>query len=412
MTVKSDEIERLLPAAVKKGESTSIIETLRDAEAADLAELVHDRALDLPTLENAGTGLIAFYTKMEDTRTEVLRALAKVVVLIRSKHRDDEGNPDWRGKTWDYRQAVGEMYARAGIPPSSQSNIQSALRYHVGNLMREVAPPEELEAAGLLTSSPKDRMNEQRNEIVHLWRTLTPDEDSEVARVREKVVKRGEARQQHEPTVPSPKKTSASMLAIAKTANTVTRRAADKQLGDIPATTALEIQKNLREAVLNASKALYNLGQAVDDAALVSEAVQLMYEAYGIPENRSRRGHKVGERERLSDTTTEFARELLRAAERNRQPDDVRDVSDEEVAAAVEGTLMGAATRVYSTQNRDRYLRDLDKAVNASDEDVEAAATTGREAADILGIIRLAMDPDDEEADDTEQLGMFEDATS
>jgi hypothetical protein len=113
-------------------------------------------------LSNAGTGLISFYTRLDETKTDVLKALAKVVVALRSHFRTTEGDVDWSGRSWDYRQTVSAMYEASGIPPDSESNIQASLRYHVGNLLREVVPAEQLESAGLLTKSPKERMTDVR----------------------------------------------------------------------------------------------------------------------------------------------------------------------------------------------------------------------------------------------------------
>jgi hypothetical protein len=113
-------------------------------------------------LSNAGTGLISFYTRLDETKTDVLKALAKVVVALRSHFRTTEGDVDWSGRSWDYRQTVSAMYEASGIPPDSESNIQASLRYHVGNPLREVVPAEQLESAGLLTKSPKERMTDVR----------------------------------------------------------------------------------------------------------------------------------------------------------------------------------------------------------------------------------------------------------
>ena len=280
MTARSSDIEKVIPTAIRK-KSTSgatLMETLRDAEAADVADLIQSPALDLRTLETAGTDLISFYSHMEATRTEVLKALAKVVVLIRSKHRDDEGNIDWRGKTWDYRQAIGEMYERAGVPPDSQSGIQSALRYHVGNLIREVATPDELQAAGLLKDSPRDRLNEQRNLASHLWHTLSEipaaptnvaeDEAAEAAeeefthalqdsmeeRSRWLAAANGQLPlivdlEESQVTDEAARWTKADLLKMAKTVRAISERIEVKKVGRTDPQTVAEIQTNFFSAI-------------------------------------------------------------------------------------------------------------------------------------------------------------------
>lgn len=136
--------------------------TLTEAEASDIQRLMGRWSAD--ELADVGTGLIDFYARLEETKTDVLKAIAKVVVILRSKFRTPDGEVDWAGRSWDYRQTVTSMYERSGVPPDSEQNIQASLRYHVGNLLREVVPAKELEAVGLRTDSPKERMNAQRVE--------------------------------------------------------------------------------------------------------------------------------------------------------------------------------------------------------------------------------------------------------
>lgn len=121
-------------------------------------------------LTSAGTGLIHYLDKLEADATDVRRALAGVIVALRRHYRTNDGDVDWAGRSWEYRQAVTSMYQSAGIRPDSESKVQASLRYHVGNLLREVAPPQQLAAVGLLTNSPKERMNDVRqatNAILH-----------------------------------------------------------------------------------------------------------------------------------------------------------------------------------------------------------------------------------------------------
>lgn len=130
------------------------------------------KAWSVDDLTAAGAGLIQFYSKLDETKTDVLKALAKVVVALRAHYRTPEGDVDWGGRSWDYRQTASAMYDAAGIPPDSESNIQASLRYHVGNLLREVAPPKQLAAVGLLAKSPKARMNDVRTATTALLATI------------------------------------------------------------------------------------------------------------------------------------------------------------------------------------------------------------------------------------------------
>lgn len=120
---------------------------------------------NLETLQLQGSELARQWDELEESKTEILRKLAIVVVEVRKHFHDPEtGQPDWRGKTFDYRQFMSVLYARSAIPPASVSGVQSSLRYHVGNRLREVVAPEELLAAGLLADGPKERMGKNEQE--------------------------------------------------------------------------------------------------------------------------------------------------------------------------------------------------------------------------------------------------------
>lgn len=152
-----------LPHSLRsKTAQRQMLATLAEAEPGDLTRLMSRWSVD--DLSSVGSGLIDFYARLEETKTDVLKAIAKVVVVLRSKFRTPDGDVDWGGRSWEYRTTVTEMYERAGIPPDSEQNVQASLRYHVGNLLRDVVDPHELEAVGLRTDSPKERTNAQRLE--------------------------------------------------------------------------------------------------------------------------------------------------------------------------------------------------------------------------------------------------------
>jgi hypothetical protein len=126
----------------------------------------------LRTLQKRGVDLIQWYTSMEESKTAILKSLAEVVVDIRSQFRDESGDIDWQGNSWDYRKFMENLYDASGVPPDSKSNLQAALRYHVGNALRERVPTKELQRAGLLAASPRERMAAQRNEANAILRAL------------------------------------------------------------------------------------------------------------------------------------------------------------------------------------------------------------------------------------------------
>ena len=103
-----------------------------------------------------GADLIHQWSTVDAKQTDRLKAIAAVVVNIRSHTMTADG-PDWAGRTNRYRQVMHAMYARSGIEADSVSALQSALRYHIGNRLREVVSKEELGRVGISTESPRDR---------------------------------------------------------------------------------------------------------------------------------------------------------------------------------------------------------------------------------------------------------------
>ena len=134
------------------------------------------RPVSEESLIGAGAALARSWYHIEESKTEVLRDLAVIVVRLRMLHRKADGSVDWSGNSWDYRKAVARMYEGAGIPPDSVDNIQASIRYHVGNVIREMAKPADLEAAGLLSASPRERLQVARDQAAAMLEALSvPD---------------------------------------------------------------------------------------------------------------------------------------------------------------------------------------------------------------------------------------------
>lgn len=93
----------------------------------------------------------------EDERAPILRRAAGHLVRLRGLYTTKAGDPDWRGQSWDYRQKVGEIYAAAGLDAAGESGVKVALRYHIGNALREDLSEDELEQAGLSPKPPRER---------------------------------------------------------------------------------------------------------------------------------------------------------------------------------------------------------------------------------------------------------------
>lgn len=118
----------------------------------------------LGRLRERATDLLREYKGAhQDDKTGLARAIAETFVDIREHFVNDEtGNPDWRGKTYPYRQMIGEIFSGANVPKDDASKIQAALRYHVGNVLRDRLSEDELDDLGLRAETPRRRSQQRR----------------------------------------------------------------------------------------------------------------------------------------------------------------------------------------------------------------------------------------------------------
>lgn len=90
-------------------------------------------------------------------RTAKYRQVADLLIDLRALHTAPDGSPDWAGRSFDYRAAVRDIYSLAGLSSDSSDPHKAALRYHIGNALRERLTPDQLEEAGLTKANPRDR---------------------------------------------------------------------------------------------------------------------------------------------------------------------------------------------------------------------------------------------------------------
>lgn len=114
---------------------------------------------------------------LEDHRTDRLKELAELVVQLRGEHTLEDGRKDWSGRSPAYRQSMADLYTRAKVPTEKLDTVQAALRYHVGNLLREHAQGEELAAVGLSAVAPKKRLATARKALQAQRRESAPRQD-------------------------------------------------------------------------------------------------------------------------------------------------------------------------------------------------------------------------------------------
>lgn len=121
------------------------------------------------------TAIIKRYLK--NPRTDFLRELAPVIVDLRAHFTLEDGRPDWSGRSPGYRQVMIGIYEKTRLSGDDLDRFQSALRYHVGNLLRERASKDELISVGLTTVAPKERVQSTRDALHAMKEAAAPRQD-------------------------------------------------------------------------------------------------------------------------------------------------------------------------------------------------------------------------------------------
>lgn len=129
---------------------------------------------NLDQLKKHAVDLLRQYCKAPDeTRTPIVRSLAELLVDARSQFQRADGSPDWKGRSYAYRNFVNDVYRQANIPADEAATIQAAVRYHVGAVLRERLDDKTLRDYGLIKQSPKERSTERREARTALLNALS-----------------------------------------------------------------------------------------------------------------------------------------------------------------------------------------------------------------------------------------------
>lgn len=121
------------------------------------------RTASLAELQNnAAESLRRSFLGSDSERTDHLRNVATSFVDAREHFYTKEGEPDWNGRTYAYRTWVREVMSRANVPADLLTSTQAAVRYHVGNILRDRLNDEQLAELGLRKESPRQRSVEKR----------------------------------------------------------------------------------------------------------------------------------------------------------------------------------------------------------------------------------------------------------
>ncbi|MGC5319325.1 hypothetical protein ACPXB5_11365 [Micromonospora arida] len=94
-----------------------------------------------------------------ERRTTLAREVATLAVDLREHYLVD-GRPDYAGRSHAYLSTMRDLWSKAGYTDADERDrAQAQVRYHVGNIVRDRIPADDLEAAGLQTPSPRGQSN-------------------------------------------------------------------------------------------------------------------------------------------------------------------------------------------------------------------------------------------------------------
>lgn len=103
-----------------------------------------------------------------ERQTTLAREIAEGSVALREFYEVD-GQPDYAGRSHAYRVTMRDLWSKAGFADAAERDAaQARVRYHVGNIVRERIPAEQIEAAGLQGPSPREQTTERKRAVAAL----------------------------------------------------------------------------------------------------------------------------------------------------------------------------------------------------------------------------------------------------
>lgn len=104
-----------------------------------------------------------------ERQTTLAREIAEGSVALREFFIDGNGQPDYAGRSHAYRVTMRDLWSKAGfINAAERDAAQARVRYHVGNIVRERIPADQIEAAGLQAPSPREQTTERKRAVAAL----------------------------------------------------------------------------------------------------------------------------------------------------------------------------------------------------------------------------------------------------
>jgi len=96
--------------------------------------------------------------------THDYREAARIVVDTRARHfTGNDGEPDYLGRSYAYRQWIGSIYGEAA-PRAERNRVAAAMRYHVGEVLREYLDAADVTRLGLRPTTAVEEAVKNRSE--------------------------------------------------------------------------------------------------------------------------------------------------------------------------------------------------------------------------------------------------------
>lgn len=106
----------------------------------------------------------AAYTAPTKDRPELLRAVAEALVELRSTITNNDGRPDWRGTSWEYRSYVSDALSQADVPYEERDRFMNSVRYHTSKVLHARLDAETIAEHGLRPDDSLRRSQLNRDE--------------------------------------------------------------------------------------------------------------------------------------------------------------------------------------------------------------------------------------------------------
>lgn len=132
----------------------------------------------LDQLQQRVADLLREYTTTTNTgeREHLGKLIAANYVTARERFLNSDGEPDWHGRTYGYREWVREVFALANIPAGDKNRVSAAVRYHVPTALRERLGREKIAELGLDSRLPSERRAKTRQEQTAFLKVFTRSE--------------------------------------------------------------------------------------------------------------------------------------------------------------------------------------------------------------------------------------------